>query len=164
MMIRQEGDVCFSDDGGKSWTEPLSSGVKLFDPHLLLLPNGVLACFHGSYQKGGLRVILSPDGGKTWRGPGENYGYQIDPGVYGYSHPMLLEDGTVYLTYIHSGGHSSADARTMAIWGIRVKVNDDADGIELLPAPGSPADRGRIGIGLETLTTDGGDPELGKQF
>lgn len=52
---------------------------------------------------------------------------------------MLLPDGTVYLVYLHTGGHRPGNARTEALWGLRVRVLDGADGIEVLPAPGSPA-------------------------
>ena len=163
MITRRGGDVTWSEDGGHTWTDLVPTGVEMYDPHLLLMPNGVLACFHGSYHReaGNLRVILSLDGGRTWQGPGERYGYSVDPSVYGYCHPMVLADGTAYVTYIHSGGHSSHDARTEAIWAVRVRVHDGADGIDILPAPGSPAARGRPSEELETMVTDGGDPELG---
>ena len=136
MITRRNSDICWSDDGGLTWTDPVSIGVDLFDPHLLLMPNGVLACFHGSYKGGALRVILSPDNGYTWHGPEESIGYSVDPSVYGYSHPMVLPDGTVYLVYNHTGGHKPADARTQALWALRIRINDNADGIEILPAPG----------------------------
>lgn len=87
-------------------------------------------------------MLLSPDGGHRWHGPGERYGYSVDPSVYGYCHPILLPDGTVYLVYLHTGGHLPAHARTEALWGLRVRVSDAADGIEILPAPGSPAAKG----------------------
>jgi len=164
VIARREGDLFWSDDGGRTWTEPVVTGVELFDPHLLTMPNGVLACFHGSYKAGGLRVILSRDGGETWHGPGDHYGYAVDPSVYGYCHPMLLPDGTVYLVYLHTGGHVGADPRTEAIWGLRVKVHDEADGIEILPAPGSPEALGLPPEALTLLTQreTGGDPELGE--
>ena len=143
LISRRRGPVYWSSDAGQSWSEPQEFGVEIYDPHFVVMPNGVLACFHGSYNGRGLRVILSPDGGLTWRGPQQGIGYAVDPSVYGYSHAMPLPDGTVYVTYLHTGGHSPHDARTEAIWGLRVAVNEDADGIEILPAPGSPADRGR---------------------
>ena len=34
--------------------------------------------FSGSYFQEGLRVCLSRDGGLTWCGPGDHYGYEID--------------------------------------------------------------------------------------
>ena len=132
VILRRNGDAFWSEDDGKTWSRPRSTGVDLYDPHLVTLPSGVLACFHGSYSGGGLRVILSRDGGETWHGPRERIGYAVDTGVYGYSHPMVLPDGTVYVTYISSGGHRPQDARTMAIWGLRVRIPDSADGIEIL--------------------------------
>jgi photosystem II stability/assembly factor-like uncharacterized protein len=160
---RCECDIYWSDDGGRTWTDPVPVGVDLFDPHLLLMPNGVLTCFHGSYDFGGLYVILSPDGGQTWHGPGERHGYAVDPSVYGYCHPMVLPDGTVYVVYLHTGGHPAHDARTEAIWGLRVGVNDDADGIEILPAPGSLAALGlpEDVLALISKRGDGNDPMLG---
>jgi len=139
LIVRRNGDVYWSNDDGQTWTEPRSTGVDMYDPHLVVLPNGVLACFHGSYGAGGLRVILSPDGGSTWHGPKERIGYAVDPSVYGYSHPLVLPDGTIYLTYLHTGGHLPEDARTEAIWGLRLDIKDKADGIEILPALGSAA-------------------------
>ena len=126
-----------------------------------MLPNGVLACFHGSYQALGLRVILSPDFGETWHGPDDTYGYAVDPNVYGYSAPMVLPDGTVYIAYNHTGGHYPADARTAALWGLQLRVNDTADGIELLPTPGSLAARGTGTTGLGYIDSRPEDPELG---
>jgi len=170
MVTRREGDIFWSRDGGRQWSDPVGTGVELYDPHLLAMPNGVLACFHGPYetpahaQAGGIRVILSPDGGETWHGPDDHFGYAVDPSVYGYSHPMLLPDGSVYLVYLHTGGHDGADPRTEALWGLRLRVYDDADGIEILPAPGSPADLGLPPEALSLLTPreTGGDPELGE--
>lgn len=135
MITRRAGDIYWSSDGGRSWSDPQSIGVDLFDPHLLMLPSGVLACFHGSYKGGGNRVVLSPDNGRTWHGPEEGVGYAVDPSVYGYSHPMLNPDGTIFLVYIHKGGHRPADARTQALWALRIRIKDNADGIEILPAP-----------------------------
>ena len=136
LITRPKGDISWSKDNGETWTPPVSTGVPLFDPHLVVMPNGVLACFHASYKVGGLHVMLSPDNGHTWHVPKEQIGYAIDPSVYGYSHPVLLPDGTVYLVYIHTGGHRPADARTQALWSLRIRINDNADGIEILPAPG----------------------------
>ena len=168
MVIRREGDMCFSDDGGLTWRYSGSTGWNLFDPHLLQMPNGVLALFHGSYTKGGIRVLLSPDGGRTWRGPGEAdgkpYGYSVDPSVYGYCHPILLPDGTAYVVYLHTGGHRPDDARAESLFGLRVRVRADASGIDILPAPGSPAAGGAEADEGDTPDPGGGDPELGNEF
>lgn len=162
MVIRREGDICWSEDGGRTWEISDSTGWGIYDPHLICLPNGVLALFHGSYKKGGIRVLLSPDEGRTWHGPGEGYGYSVDRSVYGYSHPMLLPDGTVYLVYLHTGGHRPQDARTEALWGLRIRVHDDAGGIDILPAPGSAAATKNQTPDESFSKGDGGDPELGE--
>jgi hypothetical protein len=74
MVIHHEGDMCWSDDGGQTRVRSQSTDWGLYDPHLLYMPNGVLALFHGSYHKGGIRVLLSPDDGRTRCGPGEESG------------------------------------------------------------------------------------------
>lgn len=169
LISRRKGPVRWSEDGGRTWSPPAGFGVDLYDPHFVLMPTGVLACFHGSYNTGGIRVLLSPDGGKTWHGPAiqkgfleqpGGIGYAVDTSVYGYCHPMLLPDGTVYVVYLHTGGHSPHEARTEAIWGIRVGISPDADGIEILPAPGAEAGVHEVG-GTSDGRAGGGDPELG---
>jgi hypothetical protein len=161
IISRRKGPVFRSEDGGKTWSEPVMFGMDIFDPHVMLFPNGVLACFHGSYKGKGIRVILSKDNGHTWYGPEEGVGYAIDPTVYGYCHAMLLEDGSAYIVYLHTGGHASHDARTEAIWGLRMRPHDDAKGIDILPAPGSAADFGEECVVREGIRYDGGDPALG---
>ena len=159
MLTRTRGDIYWSNDGGKNWiTSETGTGVKMFEPHLIVLPNGILANFHGGYDMtreelklGGLSVILSPDNGHTWHGPESvaeenvppggngkgNMGYRVDPSVYGSnSNPIILPDGTIYIVYLRSGGHYPYDARTQALWSIRVQINESADGIKLLPSPG----------------------------
>ena len=42
-----------------------------------------------------------------------------------------------------------------------MRVHDDAGGIDILPAVGSPVALGQFTNGLEQLPTTGGDPELG---
>ena len=161
MLARRNSYICFSEDQGNTWTEPVSIGIDMFDPHFLLVPNGILACFHGSYKTGGLRVILSPDGGQTWHGPEENLGYAVDTTVYGYCHPVLDQDGSVFCVYQSTGGHLANDARTMALWGLRLRINDTADGIEILTPQGSPADNDLPTSRSDIGNTEGGDPELG---
>ena len=159
ILTRPDGDICFSDDKGEGWTKPVRTGMNVYDPHVVQLPNGVLAAFHGCYFKNGLRVCLSKDNGQTWNGPGENFGYEVDASAYGYSCPVVLDDGTVYVVYQHTGGHKTHHARTQALWGIRVKVLDSADGIEILPAPGSPEDLGYS----EAFIAMAGDHDFGKR-
>ena len=77
---------------------------------------------------------------------------------------MLLPDGTVYLVYLHTGGHRPEHARTEALWGLRVKIHEDAGGIDILPAPGSPAAKEGARPDRTSVDSAGDNPELGKQF
>ena len=45
---------------------------------------------------------------------------------------MLLPDGTIFITYQQSIGYTAEEARTEAIWGMRLRIKDNAQGIELL--------------------------------
>ena len=136
MIGRPEGDITWSSDGGRTWTPPVTFGMRMFEPSLLVLPDGTLLCLHGSYGGGGQRAIFSTDGGRTWVAPDEKYGFAVDPSVYGYGRGTLLPDGSVLMAYIHTGGHATGDARTEAIWSLRLRVRPDHTGIDLLPAPG----------------------------
>ena len=136
LISRPEGDIAWSSDGGRTWTKPVAFGIRLYEPRLITLRDGTLLCLHGSYGGGGFRAMFSPDGGLTWVCPNESDGFPVDPSVYGYGQAVELDDGSVWAVYIHTGGHRTEDARTEAIWGIRLRVRPDHNGIDLLPAPG----------------------------
>jgi hypothetical protein len=137
LISRPEGDIAWSSNGGRTWTRPVSFGIRLFEPRLISLRDGTLLCLHGSYGAGGLRAMFSTDGGRTWICPDRRWGFPIDPSVYGYGQAVELPDGTVWAAYIHTGGHRTEDAKAEAIWSIRLRVRPGHDGIDLLPAPGS---------------------------
>ena len=137
LVARPDADVCWSDDGGRTWTTPVSLGIRLFEPGLIALRDGTLLCLHGSYAAGGLACTFSRDGGQTWLVPQLDRGFAVDPSVYGYGKGIELADGSVYVVYIDTGGHASDDARSNGIWAIRMRVSDDYQGIELLPAAGA---------------------------
>jgi hypothetical protein len=136
LIARPEGDIAWSGDGGRSWTKPVPFGIRLFEPRLMTLQDGTLLCLHGSYGADGLRAMFSIDGGETWTCPHEKWGFPVDPSVYGYGQAVELSDGSVWAAYIHTGGHSRKDAKSEALWSIRLRVRPDHDGIDLLPAPG----------------------------
>jgi hypothetical protein len=136
MISRPEGDITWSSDGGRSWTKPQSFGMRMFEPGLLVLRDGTLLCLHGSYGAGGFRAIVSGDGGKTWTAPARNHGFVVDGSVYGYGRGIELPDGSILAVYIHTGGHATKDARTEALWSVRLRVRPDRSGLDLLPAPG----------------------------
>jgi len=134
LMARPEGDIAWSDDGGRTWTPPVSFGMRMFEPGLVVLKDGALLCLHGSYGAGGFRAIFSTDGGRTWVAPSPKHGFAVDPSVYGYAKGIVLPDGSVYAVYIHTGGHRTKDAQSNGIWAIRLRVRPDQKGIDLLPA------------------------------
>ena len=136
LIARPEGDIAWSHDGGRSWTKPVSFGIRLFEPRLMTLRDGTLLCLHGSYGAGGFRAMFSTDGGETWICAHEKWGFPVDPSVYGYGQAVELSDGSIWAAYIHTGGHATEDAKTEALWSIRLRVRPAHDGIELLPAPG----------------------------
>ena len=136
MMTRPEGDTTWSEDGGKTWTEPVTFGMRMFDPNLITLRDGTLLCLHGSYGAGGVRAIFSRDGGKTWIAPAADHGFIVDDSTYGCVRGIELPDGSVLAVYINTGGHAVRDAQTERIWCIRLRVRPDHSGIDLLPAPG----------------------------
>ena len=57
---------CWSDDLGKTWTEPVVSAPLLMNiaPVLAVLDNGVVACVYG---RPGFHVAFSLDNGHTWQ-------------------------------------------------------------------------------------------------
>jgi hypothetical protein len=136
MIARPEGDICWSHDHGHTWTEPVSFGMRMFAPSLTVLRDGTLVCLHGSYAPGnsGLHMIFSTDGGKTWIAPAKDHGFLIDHS-YGYGKPMELPDGSLYIVYIATGGHTTENAKQNGIHCVRVRIRPDHSGIDLLPAP-----------------------------
>jgi sialidase-1 len=136
MIARAEGDICWSHDHGHTWTEPVTFGMRMFAPSLKVLRDGTLVCLHGSYAPGagGLRMIFSTDGGKTWIAPAKDHGFLIDYS-YGYGKSMELPDGSLYIVYIATGGHRTEDAKQNGVRCIRVRIRPDHSGIDLLPAP-----------------------------
>ncbi len=59
----------WSDDGGRTWSEPLLTDIwgPHSPPHLLRLTDGRILCTYGyRRQPMGIRAVLSSDGGETW--------------------------------------------------------------------------------------------------
>ena len=137
VIARDEGDVSWSADGGRTWTPPATFGFRMYAPALCVMDDGTILCTFGSHAKpGGLRAIFSTDGGHTWIAPSNTNGFLVDR-TYGYSQSCLMPGRTAYLTYLHSGGHKREDAENNRIWSVRVRVRDDRSGIDLLPVGGN---------------------------
>ena len=85
LMARAEGDICWSVEHGRTWTPPVTFGMRMYAPSLYVLRDGMLVCVHGSYSPGhgGLGIIFSADGGHTWIAPAKDHGFLVDQ-AYGY--------------------------------------------------------------------------------
>ena len=102
----------WSYDGGVTWTDPLSTGIEGWPAHLLKLRDGRILCAYGRrVEAGGVRAVLSEDGGLTWDLDNEvvlrddggydsslrgGYGWRSDVG---YPVSTQLSDGRVLTAY-----------------------------------------------------------------
>ena len=137
LMTRPEGDIAWSEDGGETWSSPVSFGMRMYEPGLLVTQDGTLVCTFGTYNGhdgiSGLHVILSRDGGETWAAPAADYGFTLDGSVYGYGRGVLLPDGSIYTTYLDNGAFTVEQVARESIWAVRFRIREDGRGIETLP-------------------------------
>ena len=112
---------------------PATFGMRLYAPSLYSLRDGTLVCLHGSYTRGGLRIIFSTDGGQTWIAPGKDHGFLVD-NCYAYGKAFEMPDGTLLIADQGTGGHTTADAGNMSLRLLRVRIRPDHSGIDLLKA------------------------------
>lgn len=96
------GHVWSSDDG-KTWTRPVSTGVKGVDPHIRRLSNGVLACTYG--RPGPVTIMFSLDGtGSAW-----SHATEIFKGrSTSYTDLIEISPGKLFVVYDSTpyGGHA----------------------------------------------------------
>ena len=90
-----------STDGGRTWSQPESTGWQGVKPRLEVLPNGVLACAAGRGGYGHTQVthvMLSLDGtGRHWEQP---FYFHTGPGC---SYTTTMQrDGKLHVMYSHS--------------------------------------------------------------
>ena len=135
MLARGQGDIAFSSDEGQTWTQPEPFGIRMQAPQLLTLRDGTLLCI---FDTPGIGAVFSRDGGRTWICPAEEpgRGFMIDPTAFGHPWAVELPDGSVYVVYYDGFYQGRFDQRRTAIRAIRMRVRDDASGIDLLPVPG----------------------------
>ena len=95
----------YSDDGGKTWSEPVCVGVDGLPPHLLLHSSGAVILSYACRTQGkrSERAVVSYDNGKTWEDD-----YLLDdsehPGQYDLGYPCTAElpDGSLITVYYQS--------------------------------------------------------------
>jgi hypothetical protein len=57
----------WSDDGGRSWSQPLRTEIWGYPPHLLKLRDGRVLCTYGHRRLPlGVQAVISHDGGVSW--------------------------------------------------------------------------------------------------
>jgi len=87
-----------SEDGGKTWSDVVCTGVSGSPPHLMMHSSGALICSYGRREAPyGERAIVSYDFGKTW-----SEEYILDEsysGDLGYPSTVELDDGSLITVY-----------------------------------------------------------------
>ena len=92
----------YSEDEGRTWSSPESSGVLGHCPSFLTLPSGTLLFGHRQVDRArayGCALSASTDGGANWEHVRDIY---VSPGdIHDCSYPsmVLLDDGRVFCTY-----------------------------------------------------------------
>ena len=63
-------DARGSDDGGRTWSQPLRTEIWGYPPHLLRLRDGRVLCTYGHRRDPlGVQAVISADGGRSWDVP-----------------------------------------------------------------------------------------------
>jgi sialidase-1 len=101
-MMRPTMVQSYSDDGGRTWTEPNQVGFRGDAPDVIHTSEGLLVC---AARLNGTSAIVSDDLGETWRGP-----YQIDTVGGAYASLVEMEDGSILCVYYEEGAGSNIRA------------------------------------------------------
>jgi hypothetical protein len=100
---------CWSDDGGRTWSQPLRTPIWGYPPHLLRLRDGRVLCTYGHRREPlGVQAVVSTDGGQSWdvdhravlRADGETRRRgDRESRDLGYPVSVELRDGSIYTAY-----------------------------------------------------------------
>lgn len=131
-LVRGESDPydhrllqLWSEDGGRTWSEPARTGIRGHPAHLMKLEDGRILCTHGYRRRPmGVRAVLSEDDSETWDtdnpvilrddggGHSPHRGEGTGAGDVGYPVSIQLADGEVltayYITPADNVTHSAA--------------------------------------------------------
>ena len=99
----------WSDDAGRTWSQPLRTEIWGYPAHLLRLGDGRILCTYGHRREPlGVQAVISADGGETWdvdhravlRGDGEPRRRGDREALdLGYPVSVQLADGTIFTVY-----------------------------------------------------------------
>jgi hypothetical protein len=105
--------IAFSDDGGITWSDVVSTGVSGSPPHLMLHSSGALICSFGRREPPySERAMVSYDGGKSW-----DEEYVLDEsysGDLGYPSTVELKDGSL-MTVFYAKEHEMSPAEIYSV-------------------------------------------------
>jgi len=115
----------WSEDGGRTWSQPVETPVWGYPCHLLKLQDGRLLCTYGyRFKPAGIRAVLSDDGGWSWNienerilrddggTPAQGWGPEqlarfavrgVAGADLGYPFSTQLADGTILTVYYFTG-------------------------------------------------------------
>ena len=122
LICRPDGGRFFSKDSGKTWRydgKLVTAAGTFKAPRVFALKDGTIVVV-ASYRN--LQVWLGRKGGRDWTGP-----LELDPSCYGYPGGTKLPDESLLVSYC------SSSRAPNKIFCVRFRVNDNRDGIELLP-------------------------------
>ena len=117
-----------SQDRGATWKllSTIKADHNLDEANATQLPDGRLVMM--ARPEGD----ISTDGGQTWIAPAKDHGFLVD-NCYAYGKAFELPDGTLLVADQGTGGHTTADAKSMSLRLLRVRIRPDHSGIDLLP-------------------------------
>ena len=129
MIARPDGEIAFSKDQARTWSQPQLTGIAMDAPCLLTLRDGTIVCLFGWNTTGGIQTMWSDDSARTWTTPAKDRGFKIDSTTYVYAIGCEMPDGSIYLVYYDPRG----DQTRTAVWSLRVRIREDRQGIDILP-------------------------------
>ena len=107
----------YSEDGGRTWSEMIPTGISGAPGHLLLHSSGALICTYSRREHPiGERAMISYDGGKTW--PEEYVLTENCPYDNGYPATAELEDGSLITVYYEKIGEDRKPSILCTRWNL----------------------------------------------
>ncbi|MEZ6191298.1 MAG: sialidase family protein [Phycisphaerales bacterium] len=114
-----------SVDGGKTWSEPVQTGMRGYPAHILKLSNGwLLASYGRRIAPMGQRACISKDNGETWLAEDEVILSNAAPqgaGDLGYPATAQLADGSLWTVYyqVEKQEHGEYPSLMATHWRLR---------------------------------------------